>query len=80
MPSNYSRLEDNVRLNDLSNLKCVQAAVSGNGESVTMYVNPVNDGGGSIIEFDSYRTADILIDSTDYKHQHPYILEHLPAP
>ena len=42
VPSNYSKLKDNARLNNLSNLKCVQAAVSGDRESVTMYVNPLN--------------------------------------
>jgi FkbM family methyltransferase len=80
VPSNFAKLKDNARLNNLSNLRCVQAAVSGGGESVTMYVNPVNDGGGSIIEFDSYRTADILIDSSDYQRQHPEFVPSIDVP
>ena len=80
LPSNYSRLEKNVRLNQLSNVRCVGAAVAGDSEQVRIYVNPLNDGGGSLVEFDVYKTGDVLIDTAGYQRKHPDFVPSIDVP
>lgn len=71
LPSNYSRLEENVQANGLSNVELHQAVISDVAGSVRVYVNPINDGGGSMIQTNVYRTGDVKIDALQYQRQHP---------
>lgn len=69
--ANYSNLEKNIRLNGLSNVQTFRAAVTEDDGPVTLYINPINEGGGSIIAPHDYLTADIRIDVIRYQARHP---------
>ena len=68
--ANYSKLVDNARDNGLSNLEPVHAAVTDSHEPVRFYSNPLNDGGGSIIEPSQFRTGDVSVDAEMYRKRH----------
>ena len=67
LAANFSGLEENIQLNGLSNVRTINAAVSESTESVRIFVNPLNDGGGSLIESAEYKTGDISIDAPTYR-------------
>lgn len=71
LPDNYSKLEQNVRLNHISNIKPIRAVVSENNRPVSFYVSPIHDGGGSIIASKEYRTGDVRLDAAEYQEKHP---------
>lgn len=71
LPSNYIKLKRNILLNGLSNVESYKAAVADTSDSLSFYVNPIHDGGGSIIQPEDYRTADIKLDAGRYRAQHP---------
>lgn len=71
MLSNFESLESNVRLNHLSNIEPVNAAVSEDSGPVFFYANPLNDGGGSLLKSLDYRTGDVRISADDYQRRHP---------
>jgi FkbM family methyltransferase len=68
---NYLKLQENVLLNHLSNIKSYQAAVADDHHPISFYVNPIHDGGGSIIQPTDYRTAEVRIDAAKYRTSHP---------
>jgi len=72
--SNYSRLEENIRLNGLRNVEAVNAAIAERKGPVEFYLNPVHDGGGSLLELREYRTGDIHIDAANYQARHPHFV------
>ena len=76
LPENYSKLEENIGLNGLSNVQALKAAVSEDIGPVAFYVNPIHDGGGSVIEPVEYRTGDVRIDVAKYKASHPRFVPH----
>lgn len=67
LAANFSNLEETISLNGLSNVRTVNAAVTESSESVALYINPLNDGGGSLIEPTEYQTGDISIDVPSYR-------------
>ncbi len=71
LPGHYVKLEESIRLNGLSNIEAVRAAVTETAGPVSFYVNPLNDGGGSLIEPQEYRTGDVRSDATKYHKSHP---------
>ena len=71
LPANYEALVRNVHANHLGNVQAVQAVVANGAGRVTFYVNPIHDGGGSIVPSDAYRTGDIAIDAASYRKRHP---------
>lgn len=71
LPSNYLKLKENVLLNGLSNVESYKAAVADNSDLLSFYVNPIHDGGGSIIQPEDYRTADVRLDAARYRANHP---------
>jgi len=68
---NYLKLQENVLLNHLPNIKSYQAAVADDHHPIIFHVNPIHDGGGSIIQPTDYRTADVRIDAAKYRTSHP---------
>lgn len=69
---NFLSLNDNIKLNALSNVKAFKAAVSNQeGEKTFFYPNPIHDGGGSLIKSPIYRTGDIAIDAERFQKQNP---------
>ena len=71
LPANYLKLEESVRLNRLPNIRPIRAAVTETEGPVRFYVNPIHDGGGSIIESKEYRTGDVRIDAAKYQESQP---------
>ncbi len=71
LPENFNSLQANIMINNLSNCEPRQGAVSGAGTSLRFYVNPIHDGGGSLLPPDVYRTGDIILDAKSYQAQHP---------
>jgi FkbM family methyltransferase len=71
LPKNYSILEKTIYLNGLTNVEALKAAVTSNGSPARFFVNPIHDGGGSIIEPTEYRTGDVRLDVARYQENHP---------
>ena len=68
LPSNYDLLVHNLFLNGLQNVETISGAI-GLDESARarFYVNPINDGGGSLIPFEKYQTGGISFDAKEYQ-------------
>ena len=69
--SNYTKLEENIRANGLSNIEPLRAAVAEQNDPIQFYVNPIHDGGGSIIRPKEYLTGDVRINAASYQARHP---------
>ena len=69
--SNYTKLEENIRANGLSNIEPLRAAVAEHNDPIHFYVNPIHDGGGSIIEPKEYLTGDVRVNAAGYQSRHP---------
>lgn len=70
-PGNVARLRHNIRLNKLGNVEVIQAAVTDEPGSATFFLNPLQDGGGSLKRFETYRTGDVALDARTYQTAHP---------
>ncbi|MDO8527443.1 MAG: FkbM family methyltransferase [Deltaproteobacteria bacterium] len=66
---NYDRLVDNIGANGLQNVKAVQGAVALQKGKARFYFNPINDGGGSLLPFEKYKTGGISLDAKTYQTQ-----------
>lgn len=71
MPDNLEKLRRAVALNGLDNLQVIQGVVAPAGGRMTFHVNPLSDGGGSLVPFDAYQTGDIVRDAAEYHRRHP---------
>lgn len=71
LPTNFLGLKEIVKRNGAVNCRFVNGAVSNAGEPFNFYINPIHDGGGSVVAPDIYRTGDVKIDAVDYRQQHP---------
>jgi FkbM family methyltransferase len=67
---NYELLKENVRINTLSNCKCILKAVSNQKGTIKFYINPIHDGGGSLIESEFYRTGNVSLNVKEYRQRH----------
>lgn len=68
---NIETLKANIEVNALTNCRLRKGAVSNSNRPVEFYINPIHDGGGSLIAPRQYRTGDVLIDVGAYKETHP---------
>lgn len=72
LEDNFASLSDNIKLNSLSNVKAMNAAISNCGNNkIKFYPNPIHDGGGAIIKGTVYRTGDVLINAEQYQRRNP---------
>ena len=51
---NFSNLVENVKINNLKNVICINKAVSKINKKSKFFINPLNDGGGSLLKINSY--------------------------
>lgn len=51
---NFHTLKKNIGINERSNIKAIESAVGNTNGKITLYINPLNDGGGSLIEPEKY--------------------------
>lgn len=68
---NFDTLQINIAANSLDNCRARQGAVSSADMPQRFYVNPIHDGGGSLIVPSVYRTGDVVIDAKSYQEKHP---------
>ena len=69
---NFLTLNENIKLNSLSNIKAIKATVSNQeGGKTYFYPNPIHDGGGSVIKSPVYRTGSISIDAESFQKKNP---------
>ena len=69
--SNFSKLANNVEQNGLGNVELIHGAVAQGEQEVRFYTNPLNDGGGSIIQPIDYVTGDVVVAADTYHIKHP---------
>jgi len=71
LAKNFITLKANIAENGLANCNVQKSAVSSIGTKASFYINPIHDGGGSLIAPVNYRTGDIMIDAKSYQERHP---------
>lgn len=79
-PTNFDRLALNIRLNQLHNVEAIQAAVADAVGPLPLFMNPLQDGGGSLKSFAAYRTGDVAVDARTYRLRHRRFQEAVPVP
>jgi FkbM family methyltransferase len=71
LEANARRVRGNVALNSLNNVSVRQAAVADASGTISFHVNPIHDGGGSILDKAEYTTGDVRLNAEDYRRRHP---------
>lgn len=71
LEKNFHTLQTNIAANALINCHARQGAVSSADTPLRFYVNPIHDGGGSLVAPTVYRTGDVLLDAKSYQGKHP---------
>ena len=68
---NFDSLRVNITANDVANCKTIHGAVSNISTTQRFYINPIHDGGGSLIASGEYITGDVVLDAKRYQEKHP---------
>jgi len=71
LQSNFDSLKANIARNGITNCLAYQKAISNACGSVQFFINPIHDGGGSLIEPKVYKTGDVEVDAERYRQKHP---------
>ncbi|MCZ6656114.1 MAG: FkbM family methyltransferase [Gammaproteobacteria bacterium] len=71
LQANIDSLQSNIARNGLTNCLAYRKAISTAGKAVRFYINPIHDGGGSIIRPRVYKTGDVEINVDHYREKHP---------
>jgi FkbM family methyltransferase len=71
VPQNAEYLRKNLALNGLGHAEVREAAVSDAPGASVFFVNPLQDGGGSLHKPDAYRTGNRAVDPEHHLEQHP---------
>lgn len=71
LEKNFETLQTNIDINALTNCHPRKGAVSSAGKPLEFYINPIHDGGGSLIAPNRYRTGDVLVEVSAYKEKYP---------
>jgi FkbM family methyltransferase len=71
LPDNCARLTRAARLNGLENVRVVQGVVGPDAGRAVLHVNPLSDGGGSLVPLSTFQTGDVVWRSEDYQRRHP---------
>lgn len=66
---NYARLLKQA--NQAANIECINCAISNTSGEIDFYVDPINDGAGSIVKKKYYFTEDIKLPVVEYQKKHP---------
>lgn len=67
---NSTILKENIKINNLPNCEIMEKAVSTKKGTLRFYINPIHDGGGSLIENEFYRTGNIVLNAKEYLEKH----------
>jgi FkbM family methyltransferase len=71
LEKNFETLQSIIAGNGLTNCRMRQGAVSRAGAPLRFYVNPIHDGGGSLVSPKVYRTGDAVVNPNFYQEKHP---------
>lgn len=77
LPANHTRLAEAVGRNRLDNVWLIQGVVAPESGPRPFFIHPLNDGGGSTVPFEQYRTGDVVRDPAAYRKDHPGFTEAL---
>ena len=77
---NLARLSNNISVNNIKNIKILGVA-AGESEGVAdFYINPLNEGGGSLLEFEKYRDGSDIYDKSDIEKKYKSVPLHRKVP
>ena len=71
LPDNLDKLRRGVALHRLDNVTVVPGVVASGPGRELFHVNPLSDGGGSLVPFHAYQTGDVVRDAGEYRRRHP---------
>lgn len=71
LPENLDKLRRAIALNGLTNVTVVPGVVAAGSGRAPFHVNPLSDGGGSLVPFTRYQTGDVVRDAAAYRAAHP---------
>jgi len=71
LQTNYDSLQANITRNKITNCLAYQKAICKADKPVRFYINPIHDGGGSLILPEVYKTGDVEINVDLYQKKHP---------
>lgn len=71
LKNNYLLLKSNVEQNKLGNVTPLWAAIAPQRGKIRFYINPIHDGGGSLLLKDHYQTGNISVSVEKYQDKHP---------
>lgn len=71
LTKNFKTLKANIAENGLAGCNVLKGAVSSIGTKASFYINPIHDGGGSLVAPVTYRTGDVNIDAKSYQERNP---------
>jgi FkbM family methyltransferase len=71
LPENLDKLRRAAALNALDNVTIVPGVVTTASGRIAFHVNPLSDGGGSLVPFTAYQTGDVVRDAATYRRAHP---------
>ena len=71
LPENLDKLRRAIAMNGLTNVTVVPGVVAADAGRAQFHVNPLSDGGGSLVPFTAYQTGDIVRDAAAYRATHP---------
>lgn len=77
---NYELLVENIRLNGLQNVEARFGAAALTDGKAAFYLNPINEGGGSLLPMTDYRTGGILLEAAAFKKRHPDFVGRVTVP
>jgi FkbM family methyltransferase len=71
LADNLDKLRRAVVVNGLSNVTIVPGVVTSAPGRVRFHINPLSDGAGSLVPFETYQTGDVVRDASAYRRRHP---------
>lgn len=74
LPINVRLLKQNIQSNHLQNVQVLEGVVSNTKGKVPFYINPINEGGGSLLPLVEYKTGGIALDAKQYQKRRPNFL------
>lgn len=77
---NYELLVENIRLNGLQNVEARFGAAALTDGKAPFYINPINEGGGSLLPMNEYKTGGILLEAAAFKKRHPDFVSRVEVP
>lgn len=69
--TNYASLKNNIQENNFSNVSCINKAVSSQNGTMTLNINPLNEGGASLNKLNQYHDDDEVFTKEEIEQKFP---------